>query len=331
MLRLPIAPHRHRDDSGRMFPRPSSEPWSESALDTDVYESEQGSAYDPAESSYDPSLSLPLEHLEPIGEPLPLSGFDAGFEPPREAGYGRATADESPYEPAMEGVPGTPAPTDEAALAAVFRLLFPAIPPGLAAVGSKWLCDFAFADDQVAAAVDAHAKREVVSDVFDAVDVILCAEQAHLGACPVLRQRVAAGTVSTLKAVVGALNERFTGPMTSEQILRQIDESVPPEAVSAKHVTMVRNTVALHDEASAYLHQAVTALGAGQLDDARASLLVVAGISDSEASGTALYLLGAIAARRGDVAQARVWFYRATTGADPHWARAAIEELRRLG
>jgi hypothetical protein len=209
--------------------------------------------------------------------------------------------------------------------------LFPSIPPGLAAVGSKWLCDFAFSDDQVAAAVDAHAKREVVSDVFDAVDVILCAEQAHLGACPVLRQRVAAGTVSTLKAVVGALNERFTGPMTSEQILRQIDEAVPPEAVSAKHVSMVRNTIALHDEATAYLHQAVTALGAGQFDDARASLLVVAGISDSEASGTALYLLGAISARRGDVAQARVWFYRATTGADPHWARAAIEELRRLG
>ena len=71
MLRLPIAPHRRRDDSGRMFPRPSSEPWSESALDTDVYESAQDSPYDPAESSYDPSLSLPFEPGEPY-EPVPL-------------------------------------------------------------------------------------------------------------------------------------------------------------------------------------------------------------------------------------------------------------------
>jgi hypothetical protein len=322
-----------------MFPRPSSESWPETPPDTAVYEPSYASVYDPAESSYDPSLALPLE---PIGDPLALP-FDAGYAPLLDEGYEpRAESPfdaeyeppaESRYEPPLAGVAaGTPAPSAEAALSAVFRLLFPAIPPGLAAVGAKWLCDFAFADDQVAAAVDAHAKREVVGDVFDAVDVILCAEQAQLAACSVLRRRVEDGTVSTLKAVVGALNERFTGPMTSEQILRQIEEAVPPDTVGgAKRVAApVKNTLALHEEASAYLHQAMTALGAGQFADARASLLVVAGIGDTEAAGTALYFLGAIAARRGDVAQARVWFYRSTTGPDPHWARAAIDELRRL-
>jgi hypothetical protein len=287
-----------------MFPRPSSEPWSESPPDTAAYEPSYTNSHDASESLYGPS--------EPAYDPS-----ESSYPPP--------------FDAPMATVAGSPAVTPEAALVAVFRLLFPTIPPGLAAVGAKWLCDFAFADDQVAAAVDAHAKREVVSDVFDAVDVILCAEQAHLGACPVLRQRVDAGTVSTLKAVVGALNERFTGALTSQEILQQIDDAVPPDAAVPKHVSPVRNTMALHDEASAYLHQAMTSLGAGFLDDARASLLAVAGIGDTEAAGTALYFLGAIAARRGDVAQARVWFYRATTGPDPHWARAAIEELRRLG
>jgi hypothetical protein len=246
-------------------------------------------------------------------------------EPRPESSHEESSFAESSFTTVVD-----PVVTPESALSAVFRMLFPSIPPGLAAVGAKWLCDFAFADDQVAAAVDAHAKREIVGDVFDAVDVILCAERNQLAACPVLRQRVGSGTVPTLKAVVGALNERFTGPMTSEQIMTAIDEAVPPDAVVPRPPAPVRSTLALHEEASAYLHQAMEAMAAGHLDDARASLLVVAGLGDVEAAGTALYFLGAISARRGDVTQARVWFYRASTGPDPHWARAAIEELRRL-
>jgi hypothetical protein len=59
--------------------------------------------------------------------------------------------------------------------------------------------------------------------------------------------------------------------------------------------------------------------------------MLVVGGGDPELAAEALVLLGWLAMRAGDYEEARVWYGRASTSPDARWARAARDELGRLG
>ncbi|WP_194911699.1 hypothetical protein [Catenulispora rubra] len=87
----------------------------------------------------------------------------------------------------------------------------------------------------------------------------------------------------------------------------------------------------LRKEARAFFDGAMYAYTEGDLPGARLSFLAVAAIGDPDTAPAALVFLGVIAYRRRDVPEARMWFTRAASGHDQHWALVATGELRRLG
>lgn len=87
----------------------------------------------------------------------------------------------------------------------------------------------------------------------------------------------------------------------------------------------------LRKEARAFFDGAMYAYTAGDLAGARLSFLAVTAIGDPDTAPAALVFLGVIAYRRRDVPEARMWFTRAASSPDRHWALVAAGELRRLG
>ena len=88
---------------------------------------------------------------------------------------------------------------------------------------------------------------------------------------------------------------------------------------------------ALRKEAQAFFDGAMYAYTEGDLAGARLSFLAVAAIADPDTAPAAMVFLGVIAFRRREEAEARMWFSRAASGPDGHWALVAAQELRRLG
>lgn len=86
----------------------------------------------------------------------------------------------------------------------------------------------------------------------------------------------------------------------------------------------------LRKEARAFYDGAMFAYTEGDLLGARLSFLAVTAIGDPDTAPAAMVFLGVIAVRRRDVPEARMWFTRAATGPDRHWALVAANELRRL-
>jgi hypothetical protein len=87
----------------------------------------------------------------------------------------------------------------------------------------------------------------------------------------------------------------------------------------------------LRKEARAFFDGAMYAYTEGDLSGARLSFLAVAAVADPETAPAAMVFLGVIAFRRRDEPEARMWFTRAASGPDDHWALVATQELRRLG
>ena len=87
----------------------------------------------------------------------------------------------------------------------------------------------------------------------------------------------------------------------------------------------------LRKEARAFFDGAMYAYTEGDLPGARLSFLAVAAIADPDTAPAAMVFLGVIAYRRRDVPEARMWFTRAASSPDQHWALVAAGELRRLG
>lgn len=87
----------------------------------------------------------------------------------------------------------------------------------------------------------------------------------------------------------------------------------------------------LRKEARAFFDGAMYAYSEGDLAGARLSFLAVAAIGDPDTAPAATVFLGVIAFRRRDAAEARMWFTRAASGPDEHWALVAAQELRRVG
>lgn len=87
----------------------------------------------------------------------------------------------------------------------------------------------------------------------------------------------------------------------------------------------------LRKEARAFFDGAMYAYTEGDLPGARLSFLAVAAIADPDTAPAAMVFLGVIAYRRRDAPEARMWFTRAASGPDQHWALVATGELRRLG
>jgi len=87
----------------------------------------------------------------------------------------------------------------------------------------------------------------------------------------------------------------------------------------------------LRKEARAFFDGAMYAYTEGDLPGARLSFLAVAAIGDPDTAPAAMVFLGVIAYRRRDVPEARMWFTRAASSPDQHWALVAAGELRRLG
>ncbi|MEZ0108116.1 hypothetical protein ABH920_002114 [Catenulispora sp. EB89] len=87
----------------------------------------------------------------------------------------------------------------------------------------------------------------------------------------------------------------------------------------------------LRKEARAFFDGAMYAYTEGDLPGARLSFLAVAAIGDPDTAPAAMVFLGVIAYRRRDAPEARMWFTRAASGPDQHWALVATGELRRLG
>jgi hypothetical protein len=88
---------------------------------------------------------------------------------------------------------------------------------------------------------------------------------------------------------------------------------------------------ALRKEARAFFDGAMYAYTEGDLAGARLSFLAVAAIGDPDTAPPAMVFLGVIAFRRRDAPEARMWFTRAASGPDAHWALVAAQELRRVG
>ncbi|MEY9929410.1 TolA-binding protein [Catenulispora sp. GP43] len=121
-------------------------------------------------------------------------------------------------------------------------------------------------------------------------------------------------------------------PLGSEQ---PPDEPATDENLDA-HAAIARSLSpavpgALRKEARAFFDGAMYAYTEGDLAGARLSFLAVAAVGDPDTAPAAMVFLGVIAFRRRDAAEARMWFARAASGADAHWALVATQELRRLG
>jgi hypothetical protein len=87
----------------------------------------------------------------------------------------------------------------------------------------------------------------------------------------------------------------------------------------------------MRKEARSFFDGAMFAYTEGDLAGARLSFLAVAAIGDPDTAPAAMVFLGVIAFRRRDEPEARMWFTRAASGPDGHWALVATQELRRLG
>ncbi|MBS2534465.1 hypothetical protein KGQ20_16965 [Catenulispora sp. NF23] len=109
------------------------------------------------------------------------------------------------------------------------------------------------------------------------------------------------------------------------------DEPIGGHAAIARSLSPPANIPrVLRKEARAFFDGAMFAYTEGDLLGARLSFLAVTAIGDPDTAPAAMVFLGVIAVRRRDVPEARMWFTRAATGPDQHWALVAANELRRL-
>lgn len=120
-------------------------------------------------------------------------------------------------------------------------------------------------------------------------------------------------------------------PLGSEELPEE-----PADETFNAHTAIARSLYpniprALRKEARAFFDGATFAYTEGDLAGARLSFLAVTAIGDPETAPAAMVFLGVIAFRRRDEAEARMWFTRAASGPDGHWALVATQELRRLG
>lgn len=257
-------------------------------------------------------------HPDRFSDPL---GARLGLQP------GRARATPRPEPGSDAALPDT----DRWHLTGTLTFLFPAIPLPLAHAAAEVLWEIGFSDHAGSGDPEPHAAHHAATEVLDAADVLLCTEHRLLEACPVLRRRIAAATVPALKAVVTRLAEHHAGTLGAAEAMAWIDSAVlglmPTLPPPMSPVTSAR----LRAEAEHHLARALAARAAGDPAEARRRLMLVVGGGDPELAAEALVLLGWLALRTGDPEEARVWYGRASTSPDVRWARAARDELGRLG
>jgi TolA-binding protein len=121
-------------------------------------------------------------------------------------------------------------------------------------------------------------------------------------------------------------------PLGSEEL----PENPPAEETFNAHTAIARSLYpniprVMRKEARSFFDGAMYAYTEGDLAGARLSFLAVAAIGDPDTAPAAMVFLGVIAFRRRDESEARMWFSRAASGPDGHWALVATQELRRLG
>ena len=121
-------------------------------------------------------------------------------------------------------------------------------------------------------------------------------------------------------------------PLGSEELPAE----PPADDTHGAHTAIARSLYpniprVLRKEARSFFDGAMYAYTEGDLPGARLSFLAVAAIGDPDTAPAALVFLGVIAFRRRDAIEARMWFTRAASGPDDHWALVAAQELRRLG
>ena len=237
--------------------------------------------------------------------------------------------------------PGAPRPepgsdaalpdSDRWHLTGTFTFLFPAIPLPLAHAAAEVLWEIGFSDHAGSQDPEPHGAHRAAAAVLDAADVLLCTEHRLLEACPVLRRRVEAGTVPDLKAVVTRLAEHHAGTLSAAEATAWIDSAVLGLMPTLPPPMSPATSARLRAEAEGHLARALAARAGGDRAGARLTLMLVVGGGDPELAAEALVLLGWLATHAGDHEEAKVWYGRASTSPDARWARAARDELGRLG